>query len=308
MYGVCMQNLTLKLIGFNLRILNIYSFYIKHLIMKQIAKSLTLLLFLLFLGTAFYSCQKDDICQENEPLAEDFLTPMPTKTAEGDFDIVPQIEKSSTLKSTTDLYDSEFIDGGMAMIAGQFMPTVIVGDQRWTTVDFKGHIQNASLTNLENSIYGDATDPNSTNYYSYNLAMTLNGSPTMMNYNAPAGLAELSNWRIPSWSDENHLGYMSGGDNAKVNTNLDFKPTGVIYHEYTTSPINPDSVRAVFYNAHMATHWNSEFISGTGTGNGPYGTWHLTGGNCVDYIYLFQFQYMSPHAPIRLVQDIEPIQ
>lgn len=177
---------------------------------------------LFFLGITFNSCQKENVTQDNQPLEKDYLTPMPTKIAEGKFDVVPQMKNSSTLKATIDLYNSEFIDGGMAMIAGQFMPTIIVGNQRWTTVDFKGYINDPSLNKLENTIYGDAKDPNSTNYYSYNLAMTLNGSPTMMNYYAPAGLVELSNWRIPSWSDVNHLGYLSGGDDAKVNTNLKF--------------------------------------------------------------------------------------
>ena len=262
---------------------------------------------LILLGLTFYSCQKEEIAQESKPVKDNYLTPIPEAVDEGEFDIIAKPES----QTTSSLFKSEFKDGGMAMIAGQFLPTVVIGNQRWIALDFKGYLNDPSLTKTENTIYGNASDPNSTNFYSYKLAMTLNESPTIMNYNAPDGLVELSNWRIPSKRDVSNLGFMAGpgieGD-TKINNNLRLKTTGVIYHRYTTSPIDPEFVAPRVFSPDRAAFWNSEFIPGSGTGSGPYGTWQLTGGNGVDYIFLFQFQYMSPHAPIRLVQDIEPIQ
>ena len=261
---------------------------------------------LILLGVTFYSCQKEEIAQESETVNEDYLTPMPETIDEGEFDIIAQPENYST----SNLYGSEFKDGGMAMIAGQFLTTAVIGNQRWTTIDFKGYLNDPTLTDIENTIFGDATDLNSTRYYSHKLAMTINESPTMLNYNAPDGLVELSNWRIPSRQDINNLGFMVGPKPERyvtISDKLQFKKTGMIYHQ-RTSPYDPNALRVVHQRPDELVFWNAKYIPYDGSGSGPNGTWHLTGGNAVDYIYLFQYQLLHPHAPIRLVQDIEPIQ
>lgn len=254
-----------------------------------------------------WSCQKESFDQETIQDKNDFFTPIGNNAKEGDFDVVPWPEKSN-LKSSQSLYDSEFIDGGMVMVGGQFMRTVIIGNQRWTIDDYKMNITDPSLSIWENKIYGDAQQVDTTLYYSYNLAMTLNGSPTMMSYNAPSGLVETSSWRIPTWSDENDLGYMAAGDMEAITNALEYKSTGMIYHEYSSVYIPDADTIPVHLNPTETVHWNSEYIPNDGSGNGPFGTWHLTGGNASDYIYLFQFQLMMPYAPIRLVQNIEPLQ
>ncbi|MFT3738562.1 MAG: hypothetical protein QM786_07370 [Breznakibacter sp.] len=263
--------------------------------MKSFKKELCLLLIVAFT----WSCQKEtgnDPTQTND----DLELIMPSIVREGKFDIVPW-DNNSALKSTQ--ASAQFTDGGMAMIAGQFFPTVIIGNQRWTIMDFKGTISDPSLSYWDKITYGEITPLDTTRYYSYNAAMTLNGSPTLLNLYAPAGLTEVSNWRIPTWEDESDLYQMAQGDETAINTAMDFNANGMIYHTYSSSHIPTADTIPVLYNPTVAVHWNADYLPY----NGSYGTWHLTGSNTVDDFYLFQFQLMLPYAPIRLVQNINPL-
>lgn len=225
-------------------------------------------------------------------------------------DIVPwsdcSYNKSANLQTTT------FMDGGMALIAGHFLPTVIIGNQRWTTMDYKGYLHDSNLSDWDNVMYGIATSIDSTVYYSYNLAMTLNNTPTTLNYYSPVGLVETSSWRIPSWDDENHLHYMTNGNDELINTWLNPLTRGMIYHTYSSFNIQTANIIPCVFAASESVHWNSEYYAPVENDNetefGPYGTWHLTAMNGTDYSYLFQFQLMMPYAPIRLVQNITPIE
>lgn len=268
---------------------------------KNIKKLAVLFIF----GLAFYSCQKEDLRQETLTKEKEFFTPIGDNIKEGEFDIVPWGDQS-TLKSSGSY---NFIDGGMVMVGGQFMSTVIIGNQRWTTIDFKGLLNDPSFSKWDNLLYGTALSLDTTVYYSYNLAMTLNDSPTMMSYGPPAGLVETSTWRIPSWSDEQHLYQLASGDEEAISTALQYKTTGMVYHEYSSSHIPTADTISVYYNPATTVHWNSDYIPYDGTpGGASNGTYYFTGGNAVDHIYLFQFQLMMPYAPIRLVQNIEPLQ
>jgi hypothetical protein len=267
--------------------------------MKTLKKTLWLFLLTMFV----WNCQQEIDDKYEQPNDDSNLT-IPSIVKKGEFDIVPW-NNNSYLKSTQS--SNLFTDGGMAMIVGQFLPTVIIGNQRWTTMDFKGMISNPSLSKWDNKLYGKTLPMDTTIYYSYNLAMTLNNTPTMINYYAPDGLVERSNWRIPTQSDENNLHIMALGDETAINDAMNFVPNGMIYHEYSSPYISTADTVAVLCNKNASIHWNSEYIPYDGSGHGPYGTWHLTGANGTDYIYLFQFQLMMPYAPIRLVQDIDPL-
>lgn len=210
------------------------------------------------------------------------------------------------------VYDYSFIDGGMALIAGQFLPTVIIGDQRWTTMDYKGVLHDTSLSDWDNKLYGVATAADSTVYYSYNLAMTLNNTATTFNLYSPTGLVEESNWRIPSTTDDNHLYHLANGNETLINTWLNPLRRGMIYHSYSSFNLTEADTIPCVFAANEAIYWLSEYldpvVEESGAVLGPYGTWHLSAMNGTDHVYMFQFQYMMPYAPIRLVQDIRPIE
>lgn len=191
------------------------------------------------------------------------------------------------LKSTTISGKQDFVDGGFVQIGMQFFPTKIVGDQRWITVDYTAQISGQTFSN------------GGTIHHSYEAAMSLDGSSTIMNMYAPTGLVENSNWRIPSWSDMNHLGSMTYGDSESAISNLNLTSTGMVQWDDSY-----DASIATHVNPTLSVFWNSDFIDATSYNNG---TWHLTATNATDYLYLFQYQTYKPYAPIRLVQDVEPL-
>ncbi len=191
-------------------------------------------------------------------------------------------------KSTSFDEKQEFIDGGFVQVAGQFFPTKIVGDQRWITANYTTPVTGQTFNN------------GGTIHHSYEAAMALDGSPTQINIYAPSSLVETSNWRIPSWQDMNHLYIMTYGDNEGIATGLNLTATGMVKWDRASA-----LETAVHVNPALCIFWNSDFIEAT-TSN--YGTWHLTAHNTIDYMYLFQYQIPYPYAPIRLVQDVEPIQ
>lgn len=225
-------------------------------------------------------------------------------------DTVPWYDYS--YNKSASLQTSSFRDGGMVYVAGQLLPTVIIGDQRWTTMDYKGYLHDSNLSEWDNVMYGVATSSDSTVYYSYNLAMTLNNTITMANFYSPAGLEETSSWRIPSWEDENHLHHLANGNETLINTWLNPLTRGMIYHTYSSYYIPTASIIPCVFAANESVHWNSEYhdpvVNANGSVSGPDGTWHLTAMNGTNHTYLFQFQLMMPYAPIRLVQNVRPIE
>ncbi len=238
---------------------------------------------LIILGALIYSCQKEpDLTPERDSL----LSFEAQKIVEEQFDKIPF---DLNIKSTSFDEKQEFIDGGFVQVAGQFFPTKIIGDQRWITANYTTPISGQTFSN------------GGTIHHSYEAAMALDDSPTQMNLYGPSGLVETSNWRIPSWYDVNHLHHMTYGDEAGIATGLNLTTaTGMVRWDRSSALED-----AVHVNSSLCIFWNSDFIEPT-TGN--YGTWHLTAHNTVDYMYLFQYQVLYPYAPIRLVQDVEPIQ
>lgn len=222
----------------------------------------------------------------------------------------PSFNKSSPIYPEG-LEGAPFRDGGFVMVAGQYLPTVVIGNQRWTTADFKGLLQLDSGNRFDNKLYGNAMNPDSTLYYSYKLAMLLEDSPTLFNAYPPTGLKELSKWRIPEVDDFVRLCYMAESDYVEMNRQLATKTNGMIYHDYSDYNIQIADTIPILRRPDEAIYWCSDWYgpnSGKTRGtSGPYGTWHLVAFNGVDFMYIFQFQMMMPHAAIRLVQDIEPL-
>ncbi len=228
-------------------------------------------------SVVLFSCQKEEESEQILPSNEKLFISV-NKTE--DF----KLNKQSFVTSKSSFTEKQvFLDGGFAMIAGQFFPTKIVGDQRWITFDYKAFIQNPSF-NCGGTIH-----------HSYEAAISLNGSATTMNFYPPANLVEKSTWRIPSWNDLNHLHHMVYSDEASIITGLNLLATGMVKY---------DGIDTVHQNPTYGIFWCSDFlVSDQGTD-----TWHLFGSISPDYVYLFQYQLSYPYAPIRLVQDVEPIQ
>lgn len=232
-------------------------------------------------GIAVISCQKDNdfVTETNK-----FSPVQAKRKLETQFE---QIPFSSLLKSTNFSEKQEFKDGGFVQVASQFFPTKIVGDQRWITANYTTPITGQTFNN------------GNTIHHSYEAAISLNGSPTQMNMYAPANLTETSTWRIPSQDDMEHLYQMLQGDLESEKNGLNLVSTGMIQWDEVSDPDN-----ATHVNPSLSIFWNSDFHEPT---EHNFGTWHLYAHDTVNYAYLFEYQIPYPYAPIRLVQNVEPI-
>ncbi len=251
--------------------------------MKYIFK---IFIFSALIGLFFTACEKEGNINSEQPklsprVVKNLITPTESETVE----VIKVPFSENRTKAFTE--KQVFLDGGFAIINGNFAPTTIVGDQRWMLVDYNW-IQQPNDTTVSSL--------NNTNMYTYADAMTLNNSPISISPFEPANITQLSNWRIPSWDDMNHLHHMVYGDEASIITGLMLKKTGMA---------RLDNGTAIRQKINDAVFWNSDFV----LGNQGQDTWHLFDAEIDnDYVYLFQYQLQVPVAPIRLVQDVTPIQ
>jgi len=233
-------------------------------------------------GLAFTGCQKE----------EPELVPQESQTEFLTADKVETIKMNETAFSSKKSSFSEkqvFLDGGYVTINGSMFPTKIVGDQRWITMDYLSFISGTAFNN------------GNTTHHNYDAAMSLNGSiseaPRFME---PANLVENSTWRIPSWEDMNHLHHMVYGDEASIVTGLNMQATGMV--QWDGSGIAQDE--GVHQNPTYGIFWNSDLT----TGSQGQTTWHLFATDTPTHVFGFEYQLQYPYAPIRLVQDVTPIQ
>lgn len=239
--------------------------------MKRLLKSLATVAFAVVM---FTSCEKEIVEStqaENEPK---ILTA--TRTEEIKLDEKRFISKKSSFTTK-----QEFIAGGFVIINGTLLPTTIVGDQRWITLDYQAYISGQAFRN------------GNTTHHSYDAAMMLNNT-SGVNY-LPSDIEELSKWRIPSWDDMNHLHHMVFGDEASIVVGLNMKATGMLEYDGTTE---------VHQNPTYGIFWNSDF----NLGEQGQDTWNLFGNSSPTEVFGFQYQLQKPYAPIRLVQTVTPIQ
>ncbi len=131
-------------------------------------------------------------------------------------------------------------------------------------------------------------------HYPYDAAMTLNGLTTV--YQTIPNIVENSTWRIPSWEDMNHLYQMVYGDEASIITGLNMQATGMVKWDGVNASVHQNPTYGIF--------WNSDFTLGTQGQD----TWHLFANDTPTHVFGFEYQLQYPYAPIRLVQDVTPIQ
>ncbi len=248
--------------------------------MKNILKAFA---FIALVGIIFTSCQKEESMVEPSTDQEKFVTAEKT----GEFNL--KETRFSLNKSTYFTVKQVFLEGGYVTINGMMFPTKIVGDQRWITMDYVKYIS------------GQAFNNGGTVHHSYDAAMSLNGSTSSFpRFMEPANLVENSAWRIPSWDDMNHLHHMVYGDEASIITDLNMQATGMVKWDGTGDPIT----NSVYQNPSYGIFWNSDFT----LGDQGQDTWHLFANDAPNHVVLFEYQIHYPYAPIRLVQDVEPIQ
>ncbi len=246
-------------------------------------KFINLIAIIAIVGVAFTGCQKENNLSEPTQSIPEQEVIVVTKTEEVELN-----KKEFDAPKRYFPQKQVFLDGGFVKFSNNmFALTVVVGDQRWIVTDYMGIISNVTPISA-----------GGTYHYPYHAAMSLNGLTTDQNFN-PA-IVEKSDWRIPSWYDMNHLHHMVHGDEESIINGLDIKPTGMVKWDSTGTALN----NGVHQNPSIGVFWNSDFCSG----HQGQDTWHLSGFKFPDYVYLFQYQLSYPHAPIRLVQDVEPIQ
>jgi hypothetical protein len=232
--------------------------------------------FIAIIGFAFTSCQKEEV-ELLEKQAE-FLTA--DKVEEIKFEETSFISTKSSFTTK-----QVFLDGGCVTINGSFFPTKIVGDQRWIILNYNKEIGSKSF------------QTGNTTHHLYADAMTLNGSVSSNpRFYEPTNLVEKSNWRIPTWLDVNHLHHMVYGDEPSIIAGLNMEATGMIKWDGVNASVHQNPTQSIF--------WNSDFT----LGSQGQDTWHLFAAKDDGRVYGFQYQLDYPYAPIRLVQDVEPIQ
>lgn len=228
-------------------------------------------------GLAFTGCQKEAaelVPQENQA---EFLTADKTEEIKLEETAFSSKKSSFTVKQV-------FLDGGTVIFSNwTAASTTIVGNQRWTTINYSGQIPNVTPF-YEGGAY----------QYPYDAAMTLNGLTSAMN--TKTGIIENSTWRIPTWDDMNHLHHMVHGDEASIVAGLNMQATGMFKWDGVNASVHQNPDYGIF--------WNSDFSLGTQGQD----TWHLFANDSQTHVFGFQYQIEYPYAPIRLVQDIEPIQ
>ncbi len=104
--------------------------------MKNIYK---IFIFSALVGLFFTSCEKEEtgLVPEKQAEQDKFLTADEEET-------IKLNETSFSTTKTTFTEKQIFLDGGSVVINGLFLPTKIVGDQRWITVDYFGQIPNVT--------------------------------------------------------------------------------------------------------------------------------------------------------------------
>ncbi|MDD5816023.1 MAG: hypothetical protein PUD36_07270 [Bacteroidales bacterium] len=219
---------------------------------------------------------------------------------------------------------------GQVSINGQRIPTVIIGNQRWTADYYNQEIEYPEDFDIWTTIERFRRDrlgvpyilhdqfkaciKETVHYYLYSLAMHLDSQLSVPNFveadRLVSGYDTTSCWHIPSIDEEFEL-----RDNLTRKEMIDYLyyiPTGHFYHDtryYSAEKIGSDSVRTLT-DIPMATychaHWVREYIPNpTGTGTGPWGTWYISLTDITDGLNTpCQHQELEPMLPIRLVQTV----
>lgn len=294
----------------------------------------TLVLSLLFVVIACDSSIEEEVFADSETATDESKSNVIT-LKDGDFivsnlaieDIFISIDTSYTkLKSTDSTYDGlpsdkqEFVYGGIALLSNYIgMETTIVGNQRWTTMDYsvlqssyettsdlepeyiEGDIWQNNIDSLDNIVI----EYDNVYHFSWPTAMTIGEFSTIANVGSPNGLTEESKWRIPTQRDAKRLCYMLRKDYEAINAGLAGKETGVFYsvfrnyYEYQgtiwASAIDRDGFTSFWTQDYEEEYSTMYPIYSCATFNDEN---FITGQICM----------FSPHMPIRLVQDIAELE
>lgn len=254
---------------------------------------------------------------------------------EGDFiisdlsieDMFISIDTSYTiLKSTDSTYDGlpsdkqEFVYGGIALLSNYIgMETTIVGNQRWTTMDYfviqsscettsdlepeyiEGDVWQNNIDSLDNIVI----EYESVYHFSWPTAMTIGEFSTIANVGSPDGLTEESKWRIPTQRDAKRLCYMLRKDYEAINAGLEGKATGVFYSVFRTYYECQGTIWAsATARSGYTSFWTQDYEEEYST---LYPIYSCATFNDENFI-TGQICMFSPHMPIRLVQDIAELE
>lgn len=220
-----------------------------------------------------------------------------------------------------------FVFSGMTTINGTMYPTVALGDKRWMTMDYSSPVNGTGvIPNVTDTTYFYSKTfsfGRSVLYTPYEFAMSFVDVPSYNDLLAPAGLQVTSGWHLPTKEEAKTLyNYQTGGNLSSsqiyenIVTNMNLDTTGLIYHTKTyfkhldtSKGYNVwvcDSVKDVPTH-HMLDYgvfWTTFLrIEPNGTE-----TWCVAGVNPDRQFATIEHQRYKVRAPIRLVQDIIPLQ
>ncbi len=168
-----------------------------------------------------------------------------------------------------------------------WLQCVVIGDQRWITMDIavdldllSGEGDARSLYHSERGEYIPMYDREAADWISSTAGTTTFG------YGGPA-ITQLSGFRLPTEEDAEHLNGMAGGNDAAIIAALQLKKTG-LYGDIGGT--------AVSFNEHLGYFWIEETIN-------PGRNWLFAADIDNNHVSLAEHQFPY-YVPVRLVQTI----
>ena len=190
-----------------------------------------------------------------------------------------------------------FIYGGNIKIGRNTYETIIVGNQRWTSE----HVETNTIGGFLYPVIDDELESDiEPNMYYDLLARMKFANTKIVNSYSPNNLIEKSSWRIPTYDDAHKL-----WENIKCNSRYEK------YH-LITSNLNyaPTGWYSIFHNAIIDSEHDYFWLSDTTQEENKESlTYFALVFNDKFYgAYPFQVPIEEVFMPIRLVQDIIPIE
>lgn len=255
-------------------------------------------------------------------------------------------------KKSVESGSAAVFDGGIAVITNSMMfRTVIVGNQRWSAVNisvidpipsynFPTPLPNIVRDNYGNiisqtdyyQIYDNDTDlehiinrtlgssaQDTTYYFSYYRAVTLNGLQTQYNYSLTQ-VQETSDWRIPTRDDVDYLFNATKNNMSEFCEQMNFVNSGMLYYSraymywgydngVSYPMVNLNELNAI--NTAYAYFWLNEYEPFVEADYYPEGTYNVCSysfNNNKWWQSRGQMQVSNLYLPVRLVQNVVPLE
>ncbi len=249
------------------------------------------LLSMLLLIITLWSCDNSDYYEQtNDNESQSILIQNPKFAKSDTIECEPLEFSDRANKTVSGLY--HFIDGGTVKIGKEKFYTVIIGDQRWFSEYITLRV--AGSATVDDDIFADNVV-----YYKYSSAMSLNGVEVKNLKQVPNDLIELSEWRIPSLDDAKKL-----WDNVACTSR---------YEEYRKIGKGLEFVgTGAFFDPKLETIWDADFeyfwLSDTLNTDEYTKHYYVRFNNESFVIGASNLSVENIWFPVRLVQDIEPIE